>query len=284
MTDVPLGRFARLPILRFGGPGAFLALDPDDARPGAPVVLLPGAEIPDGAKEGDELSVFIYLDSEHRPVATLKAPILELGEVGFLTVSDVTGHGAFVDWGMPKELLVPLAEQTAPMKKGERYAVGVVVDRTGRLGATMRVAEMMKERGKFAAGEWVTGEAWRNDPEVGLFVIVEHRYVGLVPRTEPHALSRGESARFRIANVLGDGKIVLTLRAHAHEEQEGDAKRILDVLRRSAPKVGDKSDPKEIRRLFGLSKKAFKRGVGKLLKDRAVEIDASGFLKPAKGK
>ncbi|CAN5427358.1 S1 RNA-binding domain-containing protein [soil metagenome] len=279
----PLGRFARLPIVRFGSPGAFLALD-DDRRPGAPVVLLPGGEIPEGAKEGDELSVFIYLDSEHRPVATLVAPILELGEVGFLEVTDVTGHGAFVAWGMPKDLLVPIAEQTTPMHKGERYAVGVVIDRTGRLGATMRVAEMLRERGKFANDEWVHGEAWRNDPGVGVFVIVEKRYLGLVHRNEPHSLSRGESARFRIATVLPDGKLELTLRAHAFEEQASDAKKILDVLVKLDEKtrVSDKSSPDDVRRLFALSKKAFKRGVGALLKQRAIDIDANGTIRLAK--
>ncbi len=280
---LPLGRFARLPIKRFGTPGAFLALD-DDERAGAPVILLPGAEIPEGAKEGDELNVFLYLDSEDRPVATLKAPLLELGEVGFLEVTDVTSYGAFVDWGMPKELLVPLGEQTAPMRKGERWAVGVVIDRTGRLGATMRVAEMLREKGNFAAGEWVTGEAWRNDPNVGLFVIVEHRYLGLVPRSEPHRLSRGEETKFRVTKVHPDGKLELSLRAHAHEEQAGDAERILAVLKKleQAPKprkIGDKSDPEEIRELFGLSKKAFKRGVGKLMKDGAVVLDGDGFLR-----
>lgn len=284
--EIPIGRFSRLPIRRFGTPGAFLAVNPDDERAGATVVLLPGGEIPEGAREGDELSVFLYLDSENRPIATLRAPHLELGEVGFLEVTSVTAYGAFVDWGMPKELLVPLAEQTAPMKRGERYAVGVVVDRTGRLGATMRVSEMLRERGKFVTGEWVEGVAWRNDPKLGLFVIVERRYVGLVPRREPHSLGRGQTAQFRVAIVHGDGKIELSLRARAHEAQADDAKKILDVLTALAKKgkrVGDKSDPEELRELFGLSKKAFKRGVGKLLKDGAVTVDRDGFVRVGGG-
>ena len=275
-----LGKVARLSIRRFATPGAFLALDRDDLSPKAPVVLLPGAQIPENAKEGDEVAVFIYLDSEDRPVATTLAPAVELGEVTFLEVTDVTSYGAFVDWGMPKELLVPRAEQTTDMRKGERYAVGVIIDDTGRLAGTMRTAEMLRERGEFRADEWVHGEAWRRDPEVGLFVIIERRYLGLVPASEPQSLSRGEAARFRITHVLPDGKLELSLRAHAHEEQAGDAKGILAVLSRAgAPKVGDKSSPEQIRTLFGLSKKAFKRGVGRLLKERAVEIDGDGFLR-----
>lgn len=283
-TDVPhapfLGKVALLTIRRFATPGAFLALDPEDLRPSAPVVLLPGAQIPENAKEGDQVAVFIYLDSEDRPVATTQTPTVELGEVTFLEVTDVTSYGAFVDWGMPKELLVPRGEQTTDMHKGERYAVGVLIDDTGRLAGTMRTAEMLRERGEFRPGEWVHGEAWRRDPEVGLFVIVERRYLGLVPAAEPQSLSRGEAARFRVSHVLPDGKIELSLRGHAHEEQAGDAKDILAVLSGPrAPKVGDKSSPEQIRTLFGLSKKAFKRGVGRLLKERAVEIDGEGFVR-----
>jgi predicted RNA-binding protein (virulence factor B family) len=128
--------------------------------------------------------------------------------------------------------------------------------------------------------EWVDGEAWRNDPEIGLFVIVERAFVGLVPIGEPHSLSRGEAARFRVSNVLPDGKIELSLRGHAHEELANDAKKILDVLTRpGGPKnIGDKSSPDEIRDVFGLSKKAFKRAVGRLLKERAVSIGEDGRL------
>src|SRR5205823_3158552 len=137
----------------------------------------------------------------------------------------------------------------------------------GRLAGTMKVGEMLRAKGEFALDEWVEGEAWRNDPQIGLFVIVEHEFVGLVPRTEPHGLLRGEAARFRVTNVLADAKIELTLRGHAHEELDADAERIFAVLARAdAPKVGDRSSPEQIRALFGLSKKAFKRAAGRLLK------------------
>ena len=127
--------------------------------------------------------------------------------------------------------------------------------------------------------EWVEGEAWRNEPEIGLFVIVERAFVGLVPRSEPHTLSRGEAARFRVTNVLRDGKIELSLRGHAHEELADDAKAILEALARpGAPRIGDKSSPDEIRDAFGISKKAFKRAVGRLLKERSVVIGADGML------
>jgi predicted RNA-binding protein (virulence factor B family) len=274
-----LGRVVTLTVQRFGPPGAFLAEEPDE-DPGAPVVLLPKGEVPAGAREGDALEVFVYLDSEDRPVATARTPTLALGEVAFLRVTDVTRFGAFVDWGLPKELLVPFAEQTRDVRVGERHPIGLFVDDSGRLAGTMRVSEMLRATGDFTSDEWVEGEAWRNDPEIGLFVIVERRFVGLLPAAEPHTLSRGAAARFRVANVLPDGKIELSLRGHAHEELEADAQRILDVLDRpGAPRVGDRSSPDEIRALFGLSKKAFKRAVGRLLKQRSVDLDDHGFLR-----
>jgi predicted RNA-binding protein (virulence factor B family) len=273
-----LGRIVPLKVLRLGPPGAFLVLpDSKDAR--ASTILLPASEVPEGCKEGDGLEVFVYLDSEDRPIATTADPKLVLGEVAFLEVKDVTAFGAFVDWGLMKELLVPKGEQTREMRVGERHPVGLYLDDTERLAGTMRVTEMLRAKGEFSQDEWVTGEAWRQEPGIGLFVIVEQRYVGLVPAHEPHTLARGEAARFRVSNILVDGKIELSLRGPAHEELKKDAERVLGALGKpGAPRVGDSSTPELIRDSFGLSKKAFKRAVGRLLKEGAVRIDAEGYL------
>ncbi len=274
-----LGRVVRLIVRRFGPPGAFLAVDVNEDVPGAPTILLPGAEVPEGTLVGQELQVFVYLDSEDRPVATMRDPMLTVGEVGFCQVTDATSFGTFVDWGMPKELLVPFAEQTCDMLVGDSYAVGVFIDDTGRLAGTMKVSELLRGKAEFDLDEWVEGEAWRNEPEIGIFVIVEHRFLGLVPASEPTPLARGQTARFRVTNVLPDGKFELSLRGKAHEEIGNDADRIFDVLGRpGAPKISDRSSPEEIRELFGLSKKAFKRAVGSLLKEGAVFTNREGFL------
>jgi uncharacterized protein len=276
-----LGRLVTLRIARVAGPGAFLAIDDDPSGGGqAAEILLPEREIPGDAREGDRIEVFVYLDSEDRPIATTRPPRLALGEVTFLTVTDLTRFGAFVDWGLPKELLVPHAEQTRELRVGERHPIGLYVDKSGRLAGTMRVAEMLDAAADVDVheGEWLDGEAWRNDAEIGLFAILERRFVGLVPAFEPHGLSRGQAARFRVSNVLPDGKIELSLRGRVSEEIEGDAEKILQALsRKGAPRVGDRSSPDEIRAVFGLSKKAFKRAVGKLLRERAVQLDAQGF-------
>jgi uncharacterized protein len=275
IADV-LGRFCELRVERVLGAGAYLSVDV-----GGKSILLPGSEYPATATPGDELSVFVYLDSEDRPIATTRAPKLELDEVAFLEVTALTEFGAFVDWGLPKELLVPFAKQTRELSVGRREPIGLYLDSSGRLAGTMRVAEMLSTDGaEFALDEWVEGEAWRKDPEIGLFVIVERRFVALLPNSEPHQLARGEAASFRVSNRLEDGKLELSLRAHAHEQLAVDADKVLSGLTaRPSLRVGDRSSPEEIRRLFGLSKKAFKRAVGTLLKREALELDDDGWLK-----
>ena len=278
-----LGCRAHLRILRLTATGADLALD--DEATDDDVILLPAAELPADAKVGDELAVFVYLDSKQRLIATPRMPRLVRGEVTFLEVTAVTPIGAFVDWGLGKELLVPFAEQSKELVVGERQPIGLYVDNTGRLAGTMFVGSLIERTppDDLALDEWVEGEAWRNDPDIGLFAILERSYVGLVPASEPHRLQRGEVARFRIANILPDGKLVLSLRQYAHHELAADAAHVLAVLGRAgAPRVGDRSDPDELRALFGLSKKAFKRAVGRLLKGRAVALDDQGFVVVAK--
>lgn len=280
MIDTVLGYRMSFPIRRIAGPGAFLAIDPLDHEADAPTVLLPAAEVPAGAKVDDHLEVFIYLDSDERPIATTQSPKLTLGEVTFLEVTAVTQIGAFVDWGLGKELLVPYAEQSKELFVGERQPIGLYLDKTGRLAGTMFVTDMLGlAPRRISRDEWIDGEAWRNDPDIGLFAILERSYVGLVPASEPHRLSRGDAVKFRVAHILPDGKLVLSLRQRAHKERATDAENILAVLSRpGAPRVGDKSDPEIIRSLFGLSKKAFKRAVGGLLKERKIQIDDAGFV------
>lgn len=277
-----LGTRVTLKILRFADPGAFLAVDdmPDGADDDESVLLLPAREVPPRAVVGDEVPVFVYLDSEDRPIATTREPKLSLGEATFLEVTAVTAIGAFVDWGLPKELLIPFAQQSRELFVGERQPIGLYVDNTGRLAGTMFVTDMLSHRPPAVdLDEWIPGEAWRNDPDIGLFAILERSYVGLVPASEPHNLRRGDVTKFRVSHILPDGKLVLSLREHAHKAIETDAAKILAVLSApNPPDVGDKSDPELIRELFGLSKKAFKRAVGRLLKESSVTLDDRGCV------
>ncbi|MDB4974365.1 MAG: hypothetical protein JWN48_2706 [Myxococcaceae bacterium] len=285
--DELLGRTVKLPVLRITSPGAYLETahlgDPETAHETveSQPILLPTRELPEDLQEGDELEVFLYLDSEDRPIATTTKPKLQRGEVRCLKVSDTTRFGAFVDWGLPKELLVPFQEQTSELAAGDLHPFGLILDRTGRLAGTMRIRELLLYGGTFERDEWVEGEAWREERGIGVFCIVEGKYLGLVSASEPHSLRRGQSAQFRVQHVLPDGKLELSLRGRVHEELETDAKNILTRLSRvGAPRVGDHSSPEQLRALFGLSKKAFKRAAGRLLREGLVSIDREGFLTP----
>lgn len=274
--DDLLGLFANLSVARHSPHGLFLV------REGSTdTLLLPRreeAEMPP-LPVGSVLRVFVTLDSEDRPVATMLAPKVALDEIAFLTVTDITRFGAFVDWGLPKELLVSLREQTREVARGERHPIALVLDHSGptpRLAGTMRISEKLASRppASWKVGDWVEGEAWRHDSTIGTFVILQKRFVGLVPIAEPHRLERGAAVRCRIGDIFPDGKIELSLRALAHTQMKDDGDAVLAVLRGShAPRLGDDSDPEAIRAAFGLSKKAFKRAVGGLLKRGLVSIE-----------
>ncbi|MEZ4402528.1 MAG: S1-like domain-containing RNA-binding protein [Kofleriaceae bacterium] len=271
-----LGQRVTLRVRHRDATSGWLAVADD---PAAPELRVPAKELPADAAVDAEVEVFVYRDSDEEIVGTTAQPRLTLGEVAFLTVTACTDHGAYVDWGLGKELFVPFAEQSRELYVGARQPFGLYLDKTQRLAATMHVGPMLVEGGDFALDEWVEGEAWRDDPAIGLFVILERAYLGLVPADEPHRLARGEAARFRVAAILPDGKLVLSLRGHAHHELDNDAALVLAALAGPRPpRVGDKSSPDEIRARFGLSKKAFKRAVGRLLKERAVTIDADGYV------
>ena len=140
---------------------------------------------------------------------------------------------------MPEELLVPFAEQTRPLAVGDRHPIGLYVDATGRLAGTMRVSEMLKGSGSFAQDEWVTGEAWRNDPDRGVFVIVERRFVGLLPRRSRTRSREGTRRSSACRTCCRTARFELSLRRPAHEELESDAEHVLAVLTKSGAKVGD---------------------------------------------
>jgi uncharacterized protein len=278
--DALLGTDTKLPIVRFGSPGAFLELPAAcglDPQGRTEVVLLPGAEIPEGCTEGDLIHVLITLDSEDRPLATCTEPKLYRGEVAFLEVTSLTAFGAFVDWGLPKELLVPLGEQTRDLRVGERHPISLYVDPSGRLAGTMKIREVLEPLRDVEEDQWVWGEAWRNEPGLGIFVIVDRKYLGLVPEHEPTSLGRGDAAEFRVSNILHDGKVELSLRGPAHKEQGGDAARLLAYLQQEdAEPLSDKSDPEQVRRCLNLSKKALKKAAGHLLRSRVIDLGHQG--------
>jgi predicted RNA-binding protein (virulence factor B family) len=277
-----LGQRVTLRVERLTQYGAALgqnteALPPEGAR--VPTVLLPRREVKPDLAVGHLVDVFLYLDSEDRLTATMLSPRLALGEVVFLRATAHANFGTFFDWGLGKELLVPLGEQTRDVRIGERHPIGLIIDGTGRLAGTMKIAELLEQPHAHEVNQWLEGQVWRYERGLGLFVILGRRRAALLPENEVHELRPGHSARFRVSAVLPDGKIRLSLRGLAHTHLADDGETILAALSQdNPPRLSDDSDPEDIREALGLSKKAFKRAVGGLLKARRVIIDDAGYV------
>ena len=271
-----LGQKCRLRVARINSNGAWLIADPE----GGDEILLPGREIPEDAAVGKVYDGFIYLDSQDRTIATLLQPLVGLGEVAGLRAVDVAPMGCFVDWGLPKDLLVPKAEQTHPMTVGKMYFVSPYIDGSDRLAATMKVSKLLRPGGGFKVDDWVPGIAYRVDDKTGLFVILQRKFIAVLPKLEVHTLRIGDVAQFRISRVLPDGKVEVSLRKVAREMVADDAAKLLEVLGRlPRPVLGDLSSPETIHELLGLSKKAFKRAAEKLLAQGLIVTDAKRELR-----
>lgn len=278
------GRIHTLTVRRFIPPGTIVGRGPSEDKNAPPdplrEVLIPSHAYDKPPAIGERLEVFVYLDAERRRLGALHHPPICLGEADFLEAVDTSPFGTFMHWGLPRDLLVPFKEHRTPMVLGERYAIALYLDESGRLAGTMRLGDVLPEGGEWEVGAQVGGKAWRQEDNIGLFVIIEKKAIGLLPSEEPHPLQPGDEALFRVVRRHPDGKIVLSLRARAHEELDRDGERILAYIRGpKAVPLGDHSSPERIREAVGMSKKAFKRAVGRLLKKRHVRLDERGYVR-----
>ena len=238
-------------------------------------ILLPGKQVPEGTKEGDRLEVFIYKDSQDRLIATTREPKLKVGEVGVLTVSQVTKIGAFLDWGLEKDLLLPYHEQTLRVREGEDVLVAVYVDKSGRLCATMKVYHYLSTRAPYVIGDMVKGRVYQISDNFGVFVAIDDKYSALIPKREAAGKYRpGQILELRVTEVKEDGKMNVSDRQKAYIQINEDAESVYSVIEEFAGVLpfDDKASPEVIQREFGLSKAAFKRAVGHLLKEGKIEI------------
>lgn len=239
-------------------------------------VLLPAKQVPEGTQKGDKLEVFIYRDSSDRLIATTRIPSVELHKTALLTVADTGKIGAFLDWGLEKDLLLPFREQTVRVQKGDQVLVALYVDKSSRLCATMKVYPYLKQNSPYVIGEEVEGRVYEISDNFGVFVAVNDQYSALIPKKEAQGTFRpGEVITCRISNVREDGKLTLSPRKKAYLQMEEDAENILQVIDEFAGVLpfDDKVSPEVIKREFGLSKAAFKRAVGHLLKENKVKIE-----------
>lgn len=270
---IELGTKQKLLVVKKVEFGVYLAEDKNaDAKDR---VLLPGRQVPEGTKEGDELTVFLYKDSSDRPIATTKEPLIMLGETAVLKVKQVTKIGAFLDWGLEKDLLLPYHEQTLRVREGEDCLVALYLDKSSRLCATMKVYHYLSKRTPYVAGDQVKGRVYEISQKFGVFVAVDDKYSALIPAREAAGKYRpGTILDLRVTEVKEDGKMNVSDRQKAYLQINEDAEMVMSVIDEFAGILpfDDKASPEVIKREFGLSKNAFKRAIGHLLKEKKIEI------------
>lgn len=238
-------------------------------------VLLPGKQVPEGTKKGDKLSVFIYKDSQDRLIATTREPKLSLGETAVLRVAQVSRIGAFLDWGLEKDLFLPYKEQTKKVHEGEEILVALYIDKSSRLCATMKVYHYLQTDSPYAQGDTVTGLVYEISDNFGVFVAVDEKYLGLIPRQEAQGNYKpGDELTCRVTAVREDGKLTLSAKKKAYIQLHEDAESVYEIIQEFEGELpfDDKASPEIIQREFGLSKNAFKRAVGHLLKEKKIEM------------
>ena len=239
-------------------------------------VLLPKKQVPEGIEAGDPVEVFLYKDSSDRMIATTNEPKITLGQLAVLEVADVGRIGAFLDWGLEKDLLLPFKEQTVKVEKGDRCLVSLYVDKSGRLCATMKVYPLLQTDSPYKKNDMVRGTVYEISREFGVFVAVDNKYSALIPRREVYGrMFIGQQIEARVTDVKADGKLDLSVRCRIPEQMDEDARIIMERISKNGGFLPftDKAEPERIKAEFGMSKAAFKRAVGRLLKQGRITID-----------
>ena len=272
--ELKLGEKQTLVIVKKVEFGVYLATmeAPDDK------VLLPAKQVPAGAKVGDEVEVFLYRDSSDRLIATTRTPRLIMGQVALLTVVQIGKVGAFLDWGLEKDLFLPFKQQTRKVKAGDQVLASLYIDKSGRLCATMNVYEHLRTDSPYKKDDKVTGRIYEISKNFGAFVAVDDCFSALIPKKELFGATEqpgvGEQVTARVVKVLEDGKLTLSIREKAYLQIQKDAEKIeklLDSYEGALP-FNDKAAPEVITHETGMSKNEFKRAVGHLLKEGKIQI------------
>ncbi len=270
---IELGKKQTLTVVKTVEFGIYLAENKEaDAKNR---VLLPAKQVPQGTKEGDRLEVFIYKDSQDRLISTTREPVITVGQTALLKVRQVTKIGAFLDWGLEKDLLLPYHEQTVRVREGQECLVALYVDKSSRLCATMKVYPYLLKKSPYQVGDQVRGRVYQISDNFGVFVAVDDKFSALIPAREAAGKYRpGTVLDLRVSEVKEDGKLNVSDRQKAYIQINEDAENVLQIIEEFAGVLpfDDKASPEVIKREFGLSKNAFKRAVGHLLKEGKVEI------------
>lgn len=268
---IELGKRQLLEVVRKKEFGVYLGEKAGDEA----AVLLPKKQVPEGTEVGDKIEVFIYKDSEDRLIATTGEASLQVGEVAVLKVKEVGKIGAFLDMGLEKDLLLPFKEQNHKVQVGEECLVALYVDKSRRLAATMKVYSYMSNQSPYKKDDKVTGTVYEINENLGAFVAVDNRYYGLIPARELFGdIHEGDSIEARVVKVREDGKLDLSPREKSYLQMDADSQMVLKMIDQCGGVLpfNDKASPEVIKAKFHLSKNAFKRAVGRLLKEGKIKI------------
>ncbi len=245
-------------------------------------VLLPKKQVPAGLKRGDAIEVFVYLDSNDRPIATVSKAYISLHEVKRLTVKETGKIGAFLDWGLEKDLLLPFKEQTMRVNAGDEVLVAVYLDKSGRICSTMNVYPYLLSNAPYKKDDKIKGTVYQTSDNFGTFVAIDDKYQGLIPKKEMYGKCEiGARIEARVVSVREDGKINLSIRDKAYAQIATDADRLLDIIKAfdGVLPFTEKADPFVITRETGMSKNEFKKAVGNLYKNKKIDITADGKIR-----
>ncbi len=269
-----IGSYNELVVQRMVEYGLYLNSGKDE-------VLLPSKYIPKNTGTGDTLRVFVYTDSEDRPIATTLDPMAVLGDFAYLRVKDVTSFGAFIDWGLEKDLFIPKSEQQSRMKPGMHNVVKICLDtRTNRVYGTCRITPNCdKNLTDLRDGEKVNLLIY-DITKIGIMAVVNNRYAGMLYRNETYVpVAVGDKINGYVSRIRNDGKIDLSLKQPGYGSITGSGKHIMETLAKWDGFIPchDKSTPEEINRTFSMSKKEFKRAAGRLYKNGKIQITDRGI-------
>lgn len=271
---IELGKTQCLNIVKKTDFGVYLGTEDDK-------VLLPKKQVPQDVEIGDALTVFVYKDSSDRLIATTNTPKVQVGRLAKLKVCEVSSIGAFLDWGLEKNILLPYREQTTHVEPGKEYLVALYIDRSQRLAATMKVSKYLQTDSNYVKDSAVTATVIGIKQDHGIYVAVDDKYYGFVTRNEMQDdIKIGDTLHGRVVKVREDGKLTISIHQKAYIQMDEDSSMIYKAIVENGGKLdfNDKADPEIIKKHFNISKNAFKRAVGRLLKEGKVSIEQDSIL------
>ncbi len=269
---IRLGEKQKLYIVKQVEFGVYLASEQGNQEE---KVLLPAKQVPRGSKLGDTIEAFVYRDSRDRMIATVREPKLVMGQVAELKVAQVGKIGAFLDWGLEKDLFLPFKQQRGRVREGDKVLVSLYIDKSSRLCATMNVYENLRTDSPYKEEDKVTGRVYEISDNFGAFVAVDNIYSALIPKKELYGrIELGDEVTARVTQVREDGKLTLSIRDKAYLQMDVDARELLAIIDSydGVLPFTDKAAPEVITHETGMSKNEFKRAVGRLLKEGKIEI------------